>query len=251
MFTLPVSGAAIVLRGADGTDDMLLAEAAESPVEIGIALLSRLGGDALDARNLVVTDFEHLLLQVRAARFGHGMALGFACPHCRAVAEISFSIADFVAADPPRAVPEVRPHPSKAGWFSLAGAGFRLPTAGDQAAVAALALPEKRLAELCLDETARRSPHRARVERAMAAMAPLLSRTVAGDCPSCGARVEAQLAVANLVVGELKRAGASVHDEVDLIARAYHWPEALILALPPPRRRAYAERARRAPLRAA
>jgi hypothetical protein len=57
--------------------------------------------------------------------------------------------------------------------------------------------------------------------------------------------------VANLVIGELKRAAAAVHDEVDLIARAYHWPEPLILSLPQPRRRAYAERIRRVRLLAA
>lgn len=82
-------------------------------------------------------------------------------------------------------------------------------------------------------------------------MSPALSREIEGLCPACGAVVKAGLAVTNLVVSELKRAAGAVYDEVDLIARAYHWPEALILSLPPPRRRAYAERIRRAQPRAA
>ena len=92
---------------------------------------------------------------------------------------------------------------------------------------------------------------RARIERVMAAMAPDVSRPIAGDCPACGATVEAPLHVARVVVGELRRAAAAVHDDVDLIARSYHWPEATILALPQDRRRAYAERIRRAQARAA
>jgi hypothetical protein len=82
-------------------------------------------------------------------------------------------------------------------------------------------------------------------------MAPPLSREIAGRCAACGEKVRAEVAVAAVVVSELKRAAGAVHDEVDLIARAYHWPESQILALPQPRRRAYAERIRRAQLQAA
>jgi hypothetical protein len=225
---------------------MLLAEALGNPVEVGLALLARLYGEVLDPPGLVVTDFEYLLLHLRALRFGQAMVLGFVCPQCRALAEVSFRLADYFADARPRTAAGVTPHPSRQGWFSLDGAGFRLPTAGDQVAVAGAAprLAETRLAELCLDETARARPHRARVERAMEAMAPSLSREVAGRCPACGSAVQAKLGVASLVIGELKRVAAAVHNEVDLIARAYHWPEPLILSLPQPRRRAYAERIR-------
>lgn len=85
----------------------------------------------------------------------------------------------------------------------------------------------------------------------MAAMAPEVSRPVAGTCPDCAAAVQAPLHVARVVLGELRRAAGAVHDDVDLIARTYHWPEAEILALPQDRRRAYAERIRRAPAQAA
>ena len=250
---LPVSGTEVSLRAPDGSDDMMLLEAAGGPVEVGLALLRRLAGDdgERDWAELTVTDFETLLLAVRTARFGEALALGFACPACHARVEVDIRLAEYLAGVEPRSVPGVTSDPTRPGWLRLGDAGFRLPTAGDQVAVARLTHPARRLAERCLDETARRRAHRARIERVMAAMAPDVSRPIAGDCPSCGATVEAPLHVARVVVGELRRAAAAVHDDVDLIARSYHWPEATILALPQDRRRAYAERIRRAQARAA
>ena len=256
MTKLPVSGAEVALRRPDGVDEMLLHEmlasgafrddTAGGAIEAGLMLLGRLGVGALDCADLAVTDFEFLLLTARAARFGQRMDLVFRCPHCRDLAEVTFRVADYLADVRPRVVAGVTPDLARAGWFSFDGAGFRLPTAGDQAAVVGVARPALRLAELCLDDTARRKPHRARVERAMAAMAPELSRPIAGRCPSCGAAVQVALSVARLVTIEIGRAASDMHDEVDLIARAYHWPESSILTLPQERRRAYAERIRRA-----
>jgi hypothetical protein len=249
MSRLPISGAEVALRAPDGTDDMLLQEATGGAVEVALALLPRLAAVANDARDwgaLTVTDFEALLLTLRAARFGQTLALAFACRACREHVEVDLRIDDYLAGVRPRAVAGVVPDPKRPGWFRLDGAGFRLPTAGDQAAVARLAQPTRHLAERCLDATARSPHHRARVQRAMAAMAPEVSRPIAGKCPACGTAVHAPLHVARVVIGELRRAAAAVHDEVDLIARAYHWQEAMILALPRDRRRAYAERIRRA-----
>jgi hypothetical protein len=254
MLRLPVSGAEVALRAPDGADDMLLQEAVGGPIEVGLMLLARLAGAGdrdRDWAGLTVTDFEFLLLSLRAARFGERLELGFACPGCHARAEVGFRIADYLAAVRPHAFPGVTQDAARPGWFRLDAAGFRLPTAGDQAAVARLAHPARRLAERCLDDAARQAPHRARVERAMTAMAPEVSRPIAGTCPSCDAAVEAPLHVTRVVVAELRRAAGMVHDDVDLIARAYHWPEAVILALPQDRRRAYAERIRRAPAQAA
>jgi hypothetical protein len=254
MPSLPVSGAEVALRAPDGSDDILLQEAAGSALEVALALLPRLAMDTAGERDwaaLSVTDFEILLLAIRAEYLGQNLALGFACPACHARVEVDVRIDNYLAGVRPRAVAGVAPDPSRPGWFRLSGAGFRLPTAGDQAAVGRLAHPAGRLAECCLDETARDPRHRARVERAMATMAPEVSRPIAGDCPDCGASVKAPLHVTRIVVGELRRAAAGVHDEVDLIARAYHWPEAMILALPQERRRAYSERIRRAQARAA
>jgi hypothetical protein len=251
MIALPVSGAVVALRGPNGSDDMALAEASGGATAIGIALLSRLCGAALDAAALPITDFEHLLLAVRAAQLGRTMALGFVCPHCRVVAELSFRLDQFIASVEPRAAPDVVPDRDRPNWFVVEGAGFRLPTAGDQVLVAGAARPDRRLAELCLDEVARTPPHKRRVERAMQTMAPIYSQAIGGVCPSCDTPVETRFIVADVVVGELKRAAGAVHDEVAAIAAAYHWSEAAILSLPAPRRRAYAECIRRVLPRAA
>jgi hypothetical protein len=254
MHRLPVSGIEVTLRDPDGMDDILLQETSGGPVETGIALLARLAraeNESRDWAGLSVTDFEFLLLTLRASRFGQHLALGFACPECGARVEVGFSVADYLAAVRPRPIAAVTQDPVRNGWFRLDGAGFRLPTAQDQAAVASLGDPARHLAERCLDASARRPPQRRRVLRAMAAMAPEVSRPIAGACPACAARVQAPLHVARVVVGEMRRAAGAVHDDVDLIARSYHWPEAAILALPQDRRRAYAERIRRTPAQAA
>ena len=75
-------------------------------------------------------------------------------------------------------------------------------------------------------------------------MAPEVSRTVQGQCPGCGALLSALFHVPGFVVGELRRASVAIGDETDLIAAAYHWPEAAILALPRARRQDYAARIR-------
>jgi hypothetical protein len=251
MFALPVSGALVALKSPDGQDEMLLAEAGGSVLEAGIALLSSLGGKGFDAGALPVTDFEALLLRQRVARLGPNLSLGFTCPQCRVIAEISFGAFDLIQAAQPRRPASVADDPARPGWFRLAEAGFRLPTARDQVEAAAHPHPERRLAELCLDEAARAPRLRAKIERATEAMAPLLSREIVGSCPACSAPVRAFLSVPGIVVRELKRIAAAVYDEIDLIARAYHWPESIILSLPSGRRRAYAELIRRAPPRAA
>jgi hypothetical protein len=251
MFALRASGASVALRSLDGRDELLLAEAGGGALEAGMALLTLLGGDGFDAGALPVADFETLLLELRVARFGPTMSLAFTCPVCREVAEIAFKASDLIEDTAPRRPVAVAPDAASPGWFRVAGAGFRLPTARDQADAAAHPQPECRLAELCLDETGRRPRLRAKAERAMEAMAPLLSREITGSCPTCAAPVRSFLKVPEIVVRELRRAAAAVYEEIDLIARAYHWQQSVILRLPAARRRAYAELIRRAPPRAA
>lgn len=248
MIRLPVSGVEVTLRTPDGADDLMLQEATGNPAEVGLRLLGRLArtaGQTRDWTDLVVTDFEFLLLHFRARRLGDEMTLGFACGNCRARVEVPIRVSDFLADIRKRPATDVAPDSSRPGWFLLDGAGFRLPTAGDQAEIVGRPDAVRLLADRCLDGKARTQPVRRRIERAMAAMAPEVSRSLAGSCPCCGAALEAPLHVARVVIGELRRAAATVHDDIDLIARAYHWPEAEIVALPQDRRRAYAERIRR------
>jgi hypothetical protein len=82
---------------------------------------------------------------------------------------------------------------------------------------------------------------RGRIERAIARMAPEVTGGVGGACPACGAAVEALFDVAGFVVAELRFHSAGVYADVDVLAAAYGWDEAAILALPGARRRRYAE----------
>ena len=244
MVRLPASGAQIALRDPGGADELLLHESQTHPIDTALALLARLGGEQAIWPELVVTDFEHLLLSLRVSRLGPHMALGFVCPHCQTQAEISFDVADLQASVSPDRPAGIAADAGRPGWYRAGGAEFRLPTAADLAAAAIAPDPAASLAENCLDDVARKKPNRNRIERLMAAMAPELSRQITAACPECGAQAEVMLSVPKVVIAELKREAARIYDEIDLIARAYHWPEAEILALPQQRRRVYAERIR-------
>jgi hypothetical protein len=245
MAQLPVSGLEPKLPLPKGADDLILCEGSGPPVARLLTYLSTLSQEA-DWAALTVTDFEFLLLHLRERLIGETCDLAFGCPVCGARVEVSFRIADFLAGLRSKLPAEVNPLADRPGWFVLDGIAFRLPTAGDQAAVAGHADALERLVGLCID--AEHLPARTanRIERAMASMAPEVSRSLTGSCPECGDSVEAPLHVTRLVMNELMREAASLYDEVDLIARAYHWQESDILDLPRQRRRAYVDRIRRA-----
>ena len=227
MTRLPVSNLEVSLRQPDGADELVLRETAGSAVSQALALLTRLS-DAEDCTQLTVTDFEVLLLALRVQVLGEGWDLGFACPDCAARVEVSFHLADYLGHIRPRRPADVSDAPGRPGWHTCRGVAFRLPTACDQAAVSDLADPIRTLTERCIDPPRPPTRVRARIERVMAAMAPEVSRPLAGRCPACGATVEAPLHVTRLVVGELTRELANLHEDVHLIARAYHWREAEI-----------------------
>jgi hypothetical protein len=80
----------------------------------------------------------------------------------------------------------------------------------------------------------------------MEAMAPLGVRDLQGTCPGCGAPVQACFEVRRFCLQELRQQALWLYDDVDVLARAYHWSEPSILSLTSPRRARYAERARSA-----
>ena len=245
MTQLPVSGLEPVLPLPSGADDLILHEASGPPVSRLLAYLSELSPEN-DWAALSVTDFEVLLLDLRRRLLGDYCDLALVCPACAAQVELSFRIADFVRDIRSRLPAGVQPALARPGWFICEGVTFRLPTAGDQAAVAGRSDAVETLVDRCIDERDIPPRVRNRVERAMAAMAPEVSRSLVGSCPECGEKVEAPLHVTWLVASELTREAACLYDEVDLIARTYHWDEADILELPRHRRRAYLARIREA-----
>ena len=128
-------------------------------------------------------------------------------------------------------------------WFSLRNGDvrFRLPSVGDQVHVVDEPRGYEKLASRCIEGKSLNGRALARVERAMAAMAPRVSRVLDGTCPACGAAMKMLLYVPELVMNELRFAAAGVHEEIHAIAEAYHWDERTILDMPQVRRHAYVE----------
>ncbi len=76
------------------------------------------------------------------------------------------------------------------------------------------------------------------IAEAFLALDPLAEITLAMRCPACGAEITALFDAATFLLPRLAR-GDGILTEVHRLARAYHWSEAEILALPTARRRHY------------
>lgn len=256
MARLPVSGMEVRFRTPDGNDDLAMLEAGGNVVERALIALDRLavvegraGAETQDAGpawpELTVTDFEVALLRLRRFLFGDSMSCLFRCPveGCGERMEPEFSISDLLEDVQPSLPKQVARADEAQGWFSLRSGDvrFRLPTVGDQVNVVDEPRGYEELASRCIEGKSLNARALAQVERAMAAMAPRVSRVMEGICPACGAALKMLLYVPELVMNELRFAAAGVHEEIHAIAAAYHWDEQSILAMPQVRRQAYVE----------
>lgn len=256
---LPVAGRTLVLNPPSGADEMLALETPGGPLEAGFALLDRLASfgddDAPRCAGLAVTDFDWALLALRRSLFGETVRSDFTCtaPGCGERVEMEFTLADYLGDVRPRRPAAVSPEGTRSGWYRVSDAAFRLPTVEDQIAARRAEAVEpgpagvagaRLLAERCIEADTLSQAVLRRVERAMGAMAPEVSRPIDGRCPACGAHLQVMFDVPSFVLGEMRRAFAATAAEVDLIASAYHWSEAAILALPRARRQSYADRIR-------
>jgi hypothetical protein len=266
-FRLPVSGRVVALRQPSGAEDLLLLEAARTPggdAALALALASRLArsveSDPVDWSKLSVTDLDALVLRLRQALIGDRVRADIACPApgCGRQIDIDFGIEEFLTHHTPQAdgstdgswTLEAGDEP---GWFCLAGAAddpellrisFRLPTATDQLGVTGQPGAENKLARECIRPADVPARLLRRVESAMEALAPSLSSDLQGLCPECGNTVIVRFDARRFCLGELRNRAAFVYQDVDVLARRYHWSETAILALPHLRRAAYAELAR-------
>jgi len=236
MYRLPASGLLVNVRAPGGAEDIMLWDAVECDRVLALALISRVTSVAEPA-NLLVHDFEALLLHLHSQVFGDTIQADAVCS-CRRRIDITFRTSAFLRSRTPRRPRGVAPD-AEPGWFTLSGDGlsFRLPTVGDQIAVAAEPDQVAALIARCVRPPAAS----ARVQRAMAALAPPLSSEVAGTCPYCRARASFAFDVPSFVLKELQVQSSAICDDVHQLAHHYHWSEQHILALPPRRRRRYVE----------
>lgn len=191
------------------------------------------------------------LLRLHARLFGDGLAGLADCPHCGAVVEMALDCGTLFALDAGCAVDA----PATFEWRGPATRiRFRLPDSHDLLAIADCedpGLAAARLRSRCVVEAERdgeaiapealTEAEAAGLSGAMSAADPMADLRLAIDCPACGAHSETGFDPARFLWQELHAWALRTLREVDLLARAYHWSEADILALDPRRRRAYLE----------
>jgi hypothetical protein len=247
MFQMPVSQTHVELKPATGAEDMLLLEGSRDTVSLSIALLRRLvhnaDGSEFDPADLIVTDLEALLLELRRSLYGDVIASRGRCSSdgCDTPIDVSFRIGEYLAHHGSRVPANVERLEAEPAWFQLRGSDqqFRLVTAGDLAAAMRSPQPELELAKRTIRSASQTSG--SRVQKAMQALAPSLSGEIAGQCPECGATVSFWFDVQSYVQRELRYDAEFLCDDVHQLASHYHWTEDAILALPRWRRLQYVE----------
>lgn len=246
-----------VLRPLCGFDEELLLEsdalgaAARVTTLLGRCLV-RLGDREAPgpevARSLVVGDREALLLELRRLTFGERMSCLVNCPAegCGEKLDLDLDVGDL----------RVPAGTDETDWFERMVAvdgddllvRFRLPTGGDQEAVAATALDDpvraaEELVERCVAMPRPTSTAVAAVVGTlMADLDPQAEIGLDLCCPACGCAFTAPFDTADYLFREVAAREADLFTDVHLLALHYHWSEAEILGLTMRRRRRYLER---------
>jgi hypothetical protein len=261
-FVLPVSGAAVALRQPTGAQDVLLAEHRLDDPALVLALARQLGqaDPSPDWAALPVTDIDTLILRLRQAVTGNRVLAEVTCTtaSCGQRVDLSFGIDAWLAHHRPRRARgrdwRAEPAADAPGWYGLRSgahddeARFRLPTLADQIAVHGQPDAVATLAARCIRPAGLPGRARARVETAMAMLAPSLAGPLRGRCPHCAAPIAARFEARAYCLQELRDRARFVYDDIDALAERYHWSERAILTLPHARRTAYVERAMQARL---
>lgn len=240
---MPDLSAAVVL-------DLWQAAERRSPVERALVLAGAADADEASAEELAALPVgrrDAQILALHTALGGRALEATARCPGCGEQAEFAVDPGELVAsvrnATPPSAV--------EADGFVVT---WRPLDSRDVAAAAAAghaAAAERVLLGRCL--TAATGPDgdvdgallpahvRQALARAMAESDPLAEVLVDIACPGCGTQFAADLDVGGFVWAELQAHARRLLREVDVLARAYGWAEAEVLALDERRRAAYLE----------
>ncbi len=261
------------VRSLTGKDEEFLLEegASLSPAALATALLARclerLGPYAPPApdavRSLTVGDREALLLHVRRLTLGDRISAVLTCPQpaCGEKMDLDLDVAALLL-PPYRAAAAVHETTVAADGLRYR-VRYRLPTGGDQEALAqaARAAPDRAaalLVERCVQEVAVEGgaapeagaqqdsgalPHAvlAALPGLMAELDPQAEICLDLVCPSCGAGFPALFDTAAYFFRELSGGRNALYEEVHILAWNYHWSEAEIMGLTRRKRRRYLE----------
>lgn len=226
--------------------------AAQSDVERALLLLAAACPDRpRDAlADLSIGERDWSLLELREQIFGTTLEGLATCAQCQAVLELAFTVDDVRGAASNRSPAEPA--------LSVQADGYdlriRLPNSRDlEVAAAANSLPEarRRLFERCVLD-ARRDGAVCRAddvpeEIVQMAEARMAEADPQGDlqlsiaCPHCGHRWQAGFDIVSFFWSEIHAWAFRLLQDVHVLASAYGWREAEILALSPRRRQAYLE----------
>lgn len=228
-----------------------------APASRATALLARCvaGGEAV-AHALTIGDREALLLHLRRLTFGDTMDCILRCPAaaCEARMELSLRIADLL----------VPPYPDFAKTYRQQAVvdqaryeiEFRLPTASDLEAIAALAARDAEqgameLLRRCIaratldgvecDPASLPGAVREGVADAMARHDPQAELEIDLTCPTCHGAFSVVFDAASFLLQEIDRAAVRVLHDVHILASCYGWSEDQILRIPAGRRARYIE----------
>jgi uncharacterized protein (UPF0212 family) len=220
---------------------------AQTPAQWALALLAAAcpdeAADALEQLSIGARDGR--LLTLREWTFGPQLACLAACPQCGEKLDLAFTVADI------RAIPagETAEHTLTLEGYDIQ---FRLPNSLDATAVLNdqdTAANQRLLFQRCLlaahndDEvvTADALPD-AVVEAVISQMAeadPQADTQLVLDCPACGHHWSAAFDIVTFFWAEINTWAYRALHEVHLLATAYGWHEADILAQSPWRRQVY------------
>lgn len=199
---------------------------------------------------LTVGQRDAMLLRLREHAFGHEATAWAECPGCGERVEWSFPLGAIIL---PTSVEGGEVHELE--WNDL-NISFRLPDSRDLAAISGRSDTATAHAELVgrcvlaverdgepLDSSELSAGALEALARAMAEADPQAEVLFDLQCPACSLSWQLPFDIASYLWIELAAAARRLLGEVHILARAYGWHEADILALGPARRRFYLEMA--------
>ena len=223
----------------------------QRPSQRALALLAAACLDEASPESLArlsIGQRDEQLLKLRERIFGPRLAATSACPACREVLEFTVNAADI------RVAPAVEPGERIDLEYADYELQFRLPNTLNLAALDPAADREssrRHLLSLCVTRARRGGAEVAPKELPSELIAAVSERMAEADpqadvqldlaCPQCEHRWQTPLDIVSFFWSEINAWALRILNDVHVLASAYGWREADILALTPARREAYLE----------
>jgi hypothetical protein len=189
------------------------------------------GKESVRAVDLVAADRDRLLAAVYNIAFGDRIESTLTCSRCEQPFDLDFSLSSLVESVNQRTVAGEWRVIDGGTFEGIDGIRFRLPTGGDELAVADLPSDqvESRLLQRCVEGS--RPADQDEFERLLENVAPLLDLQLVAACPECENVQTVQFDIQSYLLGALTGERSRLLAEVHRIARAYSWSLDEILAL--------------------